>query len=196
MYKICQTESSQKRQRHIEDTLFELMRKHPYSDITISALCAKADIPRKAFYRYFDTKDDVLHALIDHTQMRYLYEGPAGPNGYDEVLRMYTFWYEHRDLLDVLFKNDMEGLWYSRMIDKAIEERVGARYAQHKDRSDAYRLMTTFTVGGLLSCVVWCHRLGWQKTTQEMAKITSALLTNPLYDIQMMGNFAKTVPLE
>ena len=195
MYKICQTENSQKRQWLIEETLLDLMRKNPYNEITISALCAQADIPRKAFYRYFDTKEDVLHALIDHMQMRYLYEGPAGPTGYDEVVRMYTFWYEHRELLDVLFNNNMEGLWYSRMIDKAIEERVGARYAQHKGQSDAYRLMTTFTIGGLLSCVVFCHRLGWKKTTQEMAEITTDLLTKPLYDLQK-NNFAEITPSE
>ena len=184
MYKICQTEASQKRQTHVEDTLYSMMRKQPYSEITTSALCAQAGIPRKAFYRYFDTKDDVLYALLDHTQLMYLYAGPAGPTSYDETVRMYTFWYEHREMLDILIKNNMEGLWFSRMIDKAIKERVGALFAQHSEQGDAYRLMTTFVIGGLLSCIIFCHRSNWQKSPEEMAKITADLLTKPLYVLE------------
>ena len=183
MYKICQTEESQKRQYSIESALLQMMVRMPYAEITVSSLCAEASIPRKTFYRYFEKKDDVLFALIDHTQMLYLAAGPAGPSSFAEAERMYSFWYEHRELLDVLIKNDMEGIWYSRMIETAVGERVGARFSQQKEDVYGYQLMTHFVIGGLLSCVLFWHRGGWRYTPEQMAEITGKLLTEPLYNL-------------
>ena len=67
MYKQCKTERSAKRQREIELAFLNLMETTAYEDISVTLLCQSIDIPRKAFYRYFDTKEDALHALIDHT---------------------------------------------------------------------------------------------------------------------------------
>lgn len=183
MYKICQTEASLNRQQHIGHSLLELMKKHPYSKISISALCHRAEIPRNVFYRYFDTKEDVIDALIDNTQILYLSQGPAGKSIFDEVERMFTFWYEHRELLDVLSKNDMIGRWLARMTAIAVKEKVGLRYAQQKENSLQYEVMTTFTISGLLSCVMYCHTMEWKQSPREMAGIVSRLLGCPLYDI-------------
>ncbi len=56
---------------------------------TIMELCSWLDIPRKAFYRYFSSKEGALYALIDHTLM---------------------------DLLDALERNELSGLLVQRAI--------------------------------------------------------------------------------
>ena len=71
MYKLCKTEQSAKRQREIEGALFDLLMKKSYSDITVTEICDVLSMPRKAFYRYFDSKDDTLYALIEHTMAEY-----------------------------------------------------------------------------------------------------------------------------
>ena len=55
MYKLCKTEESCKRQALIEEVTLDLMHKKPFDEIKVSEICQYADIPRKAFYRYFDT---------------------------------------------------------------------------------------------------------------------------------------------
>ena len=60
MYKICKTKQSADRQRYISDVLFKMLLRHSIDEISISSLCQKAKIPRKAFYRYFDTLEDVV----------------------------------------------------------------------------------------------------------------------------------------
>lgn len=186
MYKLCQTEASQNRQREVEDCLLALLQTQPWGEITVSALCTAAGIPRRAFYRYFDTKEDVLYTLIDQLQQEYLAAGPAGRGdraafGQAESERMFRYWYDHRELLDALVKNGMEDIWLARMTAIAIRERVGNRYAQQRDGL-RYRLMTTFIINGLLSCVLFDHSTGWQYTPAQMAHITAELLTKPLYD--------------
>ena len=71
MYKLCKTEQSANRQRALEQGLLQAMLTCQYDEISVSDLCAQLNIPRKAFYRYFDGKEGALHALIDHTLMSY-----------------------------------------------------------------------------------------------------------------------------
>ena len=71
MYKLCKTEQSATRQRAIENRLFDLLKQKSYEDITVTELCLEMSMPRKAFYRYFDSKEDTLCGLIDHTMSDY-----------------------------------------------------------------------------------------------------------------------------
>lgn len=52
-------EDNQTRKRIIE-SLFELLAKKEYHDITISRIVDKAGLGRRTFYRYFKTKDEVI----------------------------------------------------------------------------------------------------------------------------------------
>ena len=69
MYKRCVTEQSAKRQRELEQGLLEVMAVRRFEDISITDLCLSLDIPRKAFCRYFSSREGALCALIDHTLM-------------------------------------------------------------------------------------------------------------------------------
>ena len=71
MYKLCKTEQSALRQRLFEDALLAEMTQRRYEDITVSDLCRRMNVPRKAFYRYFDGKDGALFAMLDHRLMEY-----------------------------------------------------------------------------------------------------------------------------
>lgn len=66
MYKICQTEKSLRRQRELENGFLDYLATVSFNQVTIAELCRHLQIPRKTFYRYFDTKEDILYALIDH----------------------------------------------------------------------------------------------------------------------------------
>ena len=69
MYKHCNTEESAQRQRQLEQCLLELMSDVPYANIKIGQICDLSGVSRKSFYRYFDSKDGCLHALLDHIIM-------------------------------------------------------------------------------------------------------------------------------
>jgi AcrR family transcriptional regulator len=111
MYKLCKTEQSAKRQREIESALLEIMSKKSYNEITITELCERLDMPRKTFYRYFESKDDALYALIEHTMTEYsgftISSGEGVRTLKKEIEKYYAFWLDHKILLDALYKNNM-----------------------------------------------------------------------------------------
>jgi AcrR family transcriptional regulator len=48
----------------VEDAALQLFRERGIHETTIDELCARADIARRTFFRYFSSKDDVLLARL------------------------------------------------------------------------------------------------------------------------------------
>ena len=51
---------SMRTQQQIEKTLFSLLQKKPYIDISITEITRKAEVSRTSFYRNYENKDAVL----------------------------------------------------------------------------------------------------------------------------------------
>lgn len=56
-------EKRNRTRQRLTDALAELCEEKPYYDITIEDICHKADLYRSTFYRYFETKDDMLREI-------------------------------------------------------------------------------------------------------------------------------------
>ena len=66
MEKLPQTQASLQRRELLEEALLTLMQRKGYAQTTVTDLCREAGIPRRTFYHYFDCKEDVLHAVVEH----------------------------------------------------------------------------------------------------------------------------------
>jgi len=49
----------------LREALIELMKKKPYSQITITELAQRADLSRFSFYAHYKTKDDILYDIVE-----------------------------------------------------------------------------------------------------------------------------------
>lgn len=181
MYKICQTEQSSKRQRELENGLLRLMLKRRYEDISVSDLCDFLQIPRKSFYRYFSSKDGALYALLDHTMTDFQLTEHKGISGTapGDLNNYFSFWYEHKDLLDALERSSLSGILVERATNFALQEKMMPRYMLGWD-SSTQQIAISFAICGLMSMVIQWHHLGYIQTPEEMTKLASALLTRPL----------------
>ena len=94
MYLNCCNERSAEKQRRLEQCLLELMQTEVYDNISVSALCEKAGISRKTFYRLFTCKIDVVYGLLDHTLMDYAGYVPDASVGPGEFHRFLAFFME------------------------------------------------------------------------------------------------------
>ena len=60
------------RENRLKEILIDLCAKKGYQTVTIGDICEKAETYRSTFYRYYDTKDDMLreieHEYIDATR--------------------------------------------------------------------------------------------------------------------------------
>ena len=193
MYKLCKTEQSTKRQREIERVLFDIMMKKAYSDITVTELCDSLSMPRKAFYRYFDSKDDALYALIEHTMAEY--------NGFSfdsdkgkvrtlkrEVEKYFDFWKEHKLLLDALYKNHMLEKIIEVSVSFPVNDMVSIKKFLPDDSDWARERVFKFAICGLVFQMLDWYRDDFKASTSDMARLACRTLSKPLFpDLDKLG---------
>jgi len=185
MYKLCKTEQSAARQRELELALSEMMNLKRYEDITVSEFCSHVGIPRKAFYRYFSSKDGALYALLDHTMLEYeQYRSPHSSLDEKSLLTemelFYRFWMRQKPILDALEFRRLSGVLLERAIS-GIDS--GAILKQLSDRSSEFeqRQIARFAVSGLMIMMVNWHHDGYRESPRDMAELTVRMFTRPLF---------------
>ena len=185
MYKLCKTEQSAARQRELEKQLLLLMNTCRYEEITVSDFCAYAGIPRKAFYRYFSSKDGALYALLDHTMLEYeSYEIPYGPGKNRSMLRdlegFFSFWKTRKSLLDALEYSGLSGVLMERAIQYAVNSALLHRLLSEEDPKTQDHI-ARFCICGMMIMMVNWHHEGFRESVQEMAQIALRLVSQPMF---------------
>ena len=186
MYKLCKTEQSARRQRQLEQGLLSMMASTQYEQISVSDLCDHMQVPRKSFYRYFASKDGALHALIDHTLMEYevlnlVYRRGEKRTILLELTQFFQFWLNKKAFLDALQKSRMSGMLVERSMAHATAMNgVPPRFLPN-DPPEVQRQVILFCVSGLLSMVLLWHRDGYVQSPEQMARIATRLLDQPLF---------------
>ena len=181
MYKQCTTEKAAQQQRHLEACLLEEMGKRDYGEITVSALCEKASLSRKTFYRLFGSKDDVLLALIDHTLTDYArFRLPADsliPGAPAELQRFFVYWQENRSILDVLTGSRNTALLVERAISHVMQEEHGTLRWLGAEQRSTQQETSVFYISGIMGLLLNWYHTGFARTPAEMAKILLHLMS-------------------
>jgi len=181
MYKLCQNNHSASRQRQLEQGLLALMLEKNYEDISISDLCNRMQIPRRAFYRYFSSKDGALYAMLDHCLIDFYMEEPVDPGSpaLGDLKHFFLFWKQHSDLLEALNKSNLAGIMIQRATVLAQQEGKLPQPIESLP-DDVRQIAMTFTVSGLMSMVFQWHLQGYRVSTSEITKLAVSMLTKPL----------------
>lgn len=186
MYKLCKTEQSAKRQREIEMALLNLMSKKSYSEISITELCKNLGMPRKTFYRYFESKEDTLYALIEHTMNEYQYfftdsgrDGKRTLSG--EIGNYYKFWICHKPLLDALYKNNMLEKIMEVSINFPVNDMVNIKKFLPDDTDWAREKIFRFAICGLCFQMIDWYRDGFKVSIEDMSKLSCRMLSRALF---------------
>lgn len=179
MYKICATQASKQRQRELEAGLMNIMLHHQYENISVSDLCENMGIPRKAFYRYFSSKEGALYALIDHSLLDFAEQFLTGGKTLKKNMaeEFFRYWLTKKDLLRALEYSNLSGLLVQRTLDmiKVHSEYLEIFFPFIKPNSRSYVLI--FLVSGLMSLLVQWQRDGFRKSPAEMGEIAVHILT-------------------
>ena len=186
MYKLCKTEQSAKRQKEIASCLFEIMRQKRYEDITVTELCKKMNMPRKAFYRYFDGKDDALYAFIDHSMSEYSgfsvdRSGESLRQLTSELEEYFIFWKKRRDILAVLDRSGLLGVLIERTVNFPVEDRISVSKFLPDDGETERSMIFKFAFSGLIYVMISWYRQGFDISTRDMAKTACRMLREPLF---------------
>lgn len=179
MYRHCTTEETARRQRQLEQCLLHAMERKRYADISVRALCQDAGISRMAFYQYFDSKDDALLALIDHTLQDF---GSFGCTP-GELERFTAYWRQNKPLLDVLHANQMDDLLTDRALELVLAEDYDFRSWLRPAADDCEDFILRFTVQGIICVIQTWHRNQFCQTTGQIAGLLQRILLQPLMTV-------------
>lgn len=173
MYKICKTPKSEARQKEFQDTLLKMLKKQKMKDITIVSLCREMGISRKTFYQYFDTIEDVLYIMIDQELRSAFLLLEYRP----EVVNFFSFWIEHKELLDMLHRNEMSDV----LVDRAYN------FINVYQDSNYSTLTMKYAgwISAIITVLVLWHRSGMKQSPNEMQDLIFGMfhLRGSKYDI-------------
>ena len=186
MFKLCKTEESARRQREIETSLFALMHTKHYDDISITELCLRLNMPRKAFYRYFDSKDDAIRAFLLHTLSEYrgfdMSEEEMKNRSLRRELEMYfSFWQDHRDILITFERSGMLELVTELSVSFPIGERVSTARFLPDDSEHTRDMVFRFAFAGLVRLMLDWYKSGFAASARQMSTLAVRLMTEPLF---------------
>lgn len=179
MYKQCSSEKSAAQQRYFESVFLEMLQTIPYDEVFVSDLCKKAGLSRKTFYRLYDTKSDLVYAMIDHAIMdgeSFVPDESVGPGGMHKFL---AYWKHQKPLLDVLEKNNINALLAQQAMKHVMAESPEIRGAFGADNSVEGRDTMLFLLTGLFALVLDWHSKGYDRTIDELAGSIMRFLTKP-----------------
>ena len=188
MYKLCKTEESCKRQALIEEVTLDLMHKKPFDEIKVSEICQYADIPRKAFYRYFDSKDGVVHAILDHNIIGYHTYTAEKRDGATRTIEgefraFFSFWKTKKSFLDAFEKSNLTGLLIQQSSKYSLREFLNARKFLSDEDDDMASKVFNFAVCGLMSIMLSWYREGFSDSIDSRAGVAARLVSKPLFSM-------------
>jgi len=155
--------------------LLRRMKTKPYETITISELSEEAQYDRRTFYRYFQTKNDILYSycafILGHMadDMR---REPMTP--YSGFLAYFKFWSDQRNFLSLLDKHHL--LYFlGEKQDQLFYHNVGV--IVHNDLPQELEQIPEFsqyayyfTLGGLWQTLILWIRGGMKQTPEQLTQ--------------------------
>lgn len=190
MYKECKTAQSMNRQLSIAQSLCDMMVQQPYEEISVSSLCKKADIPRKSFYRYFDTKDDAFHFLVD----KLLLGSDEYSGGYRRadvqmskgiLKKRFQYFKEQKGLIEAIASNHMSLQTIQRVCETVISQMRELGVTMNIEEE----MKVTMTTSIVFAVIMSWHHSEYKTSCDEMAETTFRLLTTPLLELNDESDF-------
>lgn len=185
MYKDCRTERSAQRQRQFAHEMMEMLYHQPYEDITISMLCERVNMPRKAFYRYFESKRDILFLIADEFLHHYenennLHLSKQQDTLQEEMKHIFVAARQSKSLFRVLERDSLRDTYFGYIIEQCFSNADITRRLVLQNTQTQLWMSYLFVTSGLLILIVdWLSR-GCLESEQEMAETAASLFTQPL----------------
>lgn len=163
-------------QKHFIDSLLSLMAKKQYHDITIQELSEKAGYDRRTYYRYFNSKEDVLRLYCSHIlgEMADMMKKEKSLTFRSGIIAYFSFWQSHIDFLRLLQKNNLLHFLEDEQ-DNLFYHYVGIFVQpdipqQLETATSLSKYAFYFTSGGLWNALVYWVKEYPQPTPEEMTK--------------------------
>ena len=152
----------------IAQSIFQLMKRKRFSDITITEIVKKAGVARASFYRNFAYKEDAVSYYIIDTMKLYknqFYLADLRDNYYNLIVGTMDFIFDYKENLESLFNSGLSQLLLHAINTYLLESSI----PPVTDKTEKYFL---FSYGGSIFNIIY-HWIsdGTKESPEEIASI-------------------------
>ena len=185
--KIPGSATAYRRQKQIEECLFENLQQRPYPSVSISDLCHQLGISRKSFYNYFPDKDSCFRCLISRKLRQCILTLSSMPEGSsrDEGIAVFlSFWKDQRNLLDIIVRNNLlymvidQFIVFLRDEDRSILEILNTPQLQNDEF-----VLSVFVTANITLILHW-YLKGFEPPVEEMVHKYKRIIYQPLISLE------------
>lgn len=155
------------------EALLDILKSKSFDQISVLELSEAAQYDRRTFYRYFQSKNDILYlycASLLSEMAEDMKKEPLKPQS--GFLSYFEFWNRHRDFLLLLEKQHLL-FFLGEKQDQLLYEHVGTvvhndlpKELSHVSEFSMYAYY--FTLGGLWQALVLWIRTGMKQTPKQL----------------------------
>ena len=182
--KVPGSSTAYRRQKQIEECLFDNLLQRPYPSVSISDLCHQLGISRKSFYNYFPDKDSCFRAIISRklrTCILRLTTDLKEDASLEETIAFYlSYWKEEKNLLDIIVRNNLIFILSKQCFQFLLEE--DNAFLPFLDtprlKADAYVLASFVNVQ--ITLILQWYLQNFSTPMDEIVRTYQRLLYSPL----------------
>lgn len=175
MVKQCHTEFTSQRKELLENSMLGLLSVRRYQDISVKDICQEAQIPRRTFYHYFQSKEDVLDSIVEGMIMDCFLEAVVELDVQvdrikESFVQIFRFWQnDNRRKLDILLHNSLESKLITHALNWVHSEDFRIAQAYHPDPK-MVEIGIMVGVSDFFSLLLYWSRNGYQESPEKMAE--------------------------
>ncbi len=145
----------------LRNALVELLKTEKINKLTVTKVCAKADVNRGTFYTYFNDVYDLLEYTENEKFEKIV--NLYNVSGKNETRKIYADIFRgienHIDITRALFGENIEGRYLKKIVDRLHDVQIEKWNKEFpKLSSQALEIMYNYVVMGTISAVTnWIH---------------------------------------
>lgn len=180
MYKKQTNVVAIRTQKAISGAFLSLIREFPYERISVTDICRRADIVRKTFYNNFQSKEGVVHYLINDI----FHELESGIDlKYMSVrqilLAAFQFVMDNREALLLFYQRGLLRFAYKSMAAYITEDHILSRLDKKDIDARAFKYIAAQISAVLISVIETWIENGFAEPVEFLAELTEAMMYEP-----------------
>ena len=165
-------ESNELTKEAIYISLIKLMEKQDFDKITITDIAKKAGVSRMAFYRNYESKDDILFNYLDELFEQYYADvSKHHYDFYEFALHFFRYYEENCELVQAIIKANLQIELLKKMNHYQLLIFAMLHDIEIEVPPSKANLAANFFVGGLFNLLTYWIGTGMRESKEEMAKI-------------------------
>ncbi|MDD6808473.1 MAG: TetR/AcrR family transcriptional regulator [Oscillospiraceae bacterium] len=167
----------------IFQALMILMKKKDYQEITVTEITKKAGVSRMAYYRNYESKEDILTTYLDDLFQDYIntISKNMGPDMSEVYIGFFEYFRAQEDFLKMIIKAKLNSLLLEKF-DEYMNFVLNLIFLQ-VEPSAVNKYELHYAAGGIYKVLMEWIRGGMKESDKEMASIIQHLAVYP--DIKM-----------